>query len=95
MTHIKAEISTRKKSRNNAEWRAVPTVTACGVTVEGDGMLMPKLAQALIDAGKPPLYTLSAFRGGMECLKPQTLENWASGKVGKGEQPAHLRRGGL
>jgi len=93
MNEIKAQSSSRPKWRNSQEWRPLPTLAAEGITLEGDGELMRPLAKALMSAGKPPDYMLSMYRGDMCCLKPDTLEKWASGKAHKGKQPEHLKRG--
>lgn len=90
---IRAQASRRKLESNKNEYRYIPTLSAEGITVEGDGMLTPKLAKALIEAEYSPDYLLSSYRGNMLCLMPATLIKWASGKAGKGEQPEWLRKG--
>ncbi len=93
MAEIKAQASTRKKWNNAQEWRPLPTLSAEGITVEGDGELMRPLASALMSAGKSPDDTLSMHRGDTPCLRPDTLEKWAYGKAHKGKQPERLKRG--
>ena len=88
---IEIQLSAVKKRQNKGEWRFQNCATAEGLKSVGDGPVIINLCKMLVDAGKSPLASVTVWRGDMLVFTEAPLGLWASGKVGRGEQPSHLR----
>ncbi len=83
------ELDTIRKYRNAAEWRSVNRARCGQYEATGDGKVIEELCRDMVKNGETG--QAEVWRAGMLCFAPQSLEKWASGKVGKGEQPEHLK----
>lgn len=88
---IRIELDSVKKHRNAQEWRNVNRASACGIEVTGDGTLIDKLCQSLIDAGHAPDTPASVWRNGTPVFRANNLRIWAKGSALAGAQPEHLK----
>ena len=86
---IRIELDSVRKDINGSEWRRINRASACGMEEIGDGMVIVRLCQRLLEAG----YTgeVVVFRGEIPCFNPLSLELWAGGGL-REEQPLKLRK---
>ena len=84
------ELDTIRKERSASEWRNVNRARCGQYEATGDGKVIEQLCRQMAENGETGL--VEVWRGQMLCFPAQRLEIWASGKVGKGEQPEQLRR---
>lgn len=84
------ELDSVKRHRNAQEWRMVPRARCGDLESVGDGQNIKIVAQLMLAAGM--VGPVTVYRGKTPVFLSGTVEEWASGKFGKGEQPAHLRK---
>ena len=87
---IRIELNSVKKSRNASEWRMVNRASAAGLEDVGDHDVIAGLCRKLAAEGHAG--DVEVWRAGTKCFNAIALEEWATGKALKGEQPEHLRR---
>lgn len=88
---IQINLDTVKKWRNSKEWHPVHRASFHEMERIGDAPIAP-LCRAMIEAGHNPADPVIIVRGTTVCFEPASLGQWASGKVGRGEQPEQLKR---
>jgi hypothetical protein len=87
---IRIELDSVRKYRNAHEWRPVNRASAQGIEEVGDHEIISALCRKLIAAGHSG--QVEVWRGETPCFRAIDIETWANKRVGKGEQPEHLRR---
>lgn len=89
---LRIELDTIRKQRNAKEWRPINRARCEGIERTGDGNIISLLCKDMIAAGYAPSARVEVYRSGTPCFFATSLSDWADGRVGKGEQPEHLRR---
>jgi hypothetical protein len=84
------ELDTVRKYRNDKEWRNVNRATCGQYEATGDGKVIEQISRAMMENGETG--QVEVWRAGTMCFAATPVEIWASGKAGKQEQPAHLRK---
>jgi len=87
---LRIELDSVWKARNAKEGRRVNRATCAGIEEVGDHEIIGALCRKLIGAGHSGL--VEVWRGEIPCFRPVDVTAWANGKVGRGEQPEHLRK---
>jgi len=86
------ELDSVQKWRNRKEWRDVQRASCDGLEVIGDHRVIEALARKLTEH-HPEDTPAEVRRAGALVFHPNSLGAWARGRVGKGEQPEHLKSG--
>lgn len=89
MTH-RIDLGSVRKYRNSREWRPVDRASWKHLESVGDGENIVKLARMMLEEGVTG--PVEVYRGKTPVFLRGTVEEWASGSFGKGEQPKQLRR---
>ena len=88
---LRIELDSVRKYRGAHQYRPIGRATCGDVSVQGDGANIQKLCAVLAE-NNPRSSPVEVYRAGTLCFAPATLGEWASGNIGKGEQPEHLKR---
>lgn len=89
---VRIELDTIRKHRNAKEYRPINRARCGSMEQVGDGAIIQRLCANLL-AHHDPETVVHVYRNGTLCFRPESLSVWASGKLGRGEQPSQLRRG--
>ena len=89
MAH-RIELDSVRKNRNTAEWRNVNRARWQHIESVSDGDNITKVAQAMLAEGVTG--RVEVYRGKTPVFLTGTVEEWASGRFGRGEQPEHLKK---
>ena len=87
---IRIKLDSVIKHRNKSEYRPVNRASAEGIEIIGDGYIIRRLCQKLVDEGHTG--QVEVWRDGTLVFPAAELTKWAEGKALTGEQPKHLRR---
>jgi len=89
MTH-RIDLDTVRKHRNASEWRNWQRARCGDLECVGEGRIIVKLAGMMLERGmKGPV---EIYRDKTPVFLSGTVEQWASGSIGRGEQPPQLRK---
>ncbi len=84
------ELDSVPKHRGSQEWRGINRARCEGLESVSDGDNIGRLCRMLLEAG----YSgrIDIYRNETPVFLGGTIDEWATGKVMRGEQPEQLRR---
>ena len=90
---IEVYMDSVRKYRNKSEYRLQNRAVCMGKEYVSDGeTIKPLLASILADNPSLTGSDVYIYRGATLVFNPMPIDEWASGRALRGEQPEHLKR---